>query len=182
MKRGTFANIRLENRLVPGHQGPWTKHMPSGEIMRVDAAADNYNSDGRATVVIAGKNYGAGSARDWAAKGTRLLGMRAVLAMSFERIHCSNLIFLGVAPIELDEDLSSDMDWGSIRVCEVDVTLEKPVRPNARVSIRLRADGHERLVTGRLRADNATELTYLNAGGILPFVSRQLMFEDSSRA
>src|SRR5690606_30197186 len=100
MVRGTFANIRLRNQLAPGTEGGWTVHVPSGEQMSIYDAAMRYKSEGTPLMVIAGKEYGAGSSRDWAAKGTMLLGVRAVLAESFERIHRSNLIGMGVVPLQ----------------------------------------------------------------------------------
>ncbi len=98
--RGTFANIRLRNQLVPGVEGGWTAHQPSGEKMAIYDAAMRYRADGVPLIVIAGKEYGTGSSRDWAAKGTLLLGVRAVIAESFERIHRSNLVGMGVMPLE----------------------------------------------------------------------------------
>src|SRR5437660_12521590 len=100
MMRGTFANIRLRNQLAPGTEGSWTLHLPGGEKMFIYDAAVKYREDGVPLFVLAGKEYGSGSSRDWAAKGTRLLGVRAVLAESYERIHRSNLVGMGVVPLE----------------------------------------------------------------------------------
>ena len=100
MMRGTFANIRIRNQLVPGIEGGWTRHLPSGEPLTIYDAAMRYRNEGVPLVIIAGAEYGTGSSRDWAAKGTYLLGVRAVLAASYERIHRSNLVGMGVLPLE----------------------------------------------------------------------------------
>src|ERR1700733_3588397 len=106
MIRGTFANIRLRNELAPDREGGFTRHQPNGETMTVFNAAERYRAEGRPVVVIAGRNYGCGSSRDWAAKGTRLLGIRAVIAESFERIHRSNLVGMGVLPLQFQPGAS----------------------------------------------------------------------------
>ena len=102
MMRGTFANIRLRNRLAPGTEGGWTQHLPGGEQMSIYNAAMKYRQEGTALIVIAGKEYGSGSSRDWAAKGPSLLGVRAAIAESYERIHRSNLIGMGVLPLQFN--------------------------------------------------------------------------------
>ena len=99
MVRGTFANVRLRNQLVPGSEGTWTAHLPSGEEMTIFEAAERYLAEGTPTIVLAGKEYGSGSSRDWAAKGPNLLGVRAVIAESYERIHRSNLLMMGILPL-----------------------------------------------------------------------------------
>lgn len=175
MKRGTFANVRLANALVPQKIGPWTRHLPSDEIVRIDIAADRYMATGCPTVILAGKNYGAGSARDWAAKGTRLLGVRAVLAVSFERIHRSNLVCLGVAPIEVAGELLSYIDVLDAGDLVIDIEFEAPLRPRAAASIKLKTSASIRTIEGQLRVDSAAELQYLQAGGILPFIRRRFV-------
>src|SRR5437667_805156 len=108
MVRGTFANIRLQNRMAPGTEGSWTRHLPDGELMSVFDAGQAYATEGVSLLVIAGKEYGSGSSRDWAAKGPALLGVRFVLAESFERIHRSNLVGMGILPIRFDEGDSAE--------------------------------------------------------------------------
>ena len=109
MVRGTFANVRLRNQLVPGIEGTWTVHVPSGEEMTIYDASQRYLADGTPPIVIAGKEYGSGSSRDWAAKGPNLLGVRAVIAESYERIHRSNLLMMGVLPLQfLDGETPDD--------------------------------------------------------------------------
>lgn len=174
MKRGTFANIKLKNLLLTEAQGPWSRHIPTGDMDHVHAIADRYRSEGRASVIVAGSNYGSGSARDWAAKGTRLLGVRAVLARSFERIHRSNLVFLGVAPIEIERDLVSEVDWASADIA-IDVNFCGPIRPGAVADIVVRLNENVIHVHGRLRVDSNSEVAYFQAGGVLPFVRDALV-------
>jgi aconitate hydratase len=173
MVRGTFANIRLRNRLAPGTEGGWTTHVPSGEQMTIYDAAVHYAQEGTPLVVIAGKEYGAGSSRDWAAKGTALLGVRAVLAESYERIHRSNLIGMGVLPLQFPDgenaetlglDGSETYDiagLGRERVSEVRVTASKP-------------DATATEFRARVRIDTPKEQDYFIHGGILQYVLRQL--------
>jgi aconitate hydratase len=173
MVRGTFANIRLRNQLAPGTEGGWTTHVPSGEQTTIYDAAMRYAREGTPLIVIAGKDYGAGSSRDWAAKGTALLGVRAVLAQSFERIHRSNLIGMGVLPLQfldgddaeslgLDGSESYDVTGlGRERVDEVDVTATK-------------SDGSRIAFRARVRIDTPKEQDYFVHGGILQYVLRQL--------
>ncbi len=163
MVRGTFGNIRLRNALADGREGGWTKHQPSGELMTVHAAAERYAAEGTALVVVAGKEYGTGSSRDWAAKGTRLLGVRAVLAESFERIHRSNLVMMGVLPLELEAPLALDGTE------TFDITVGDAVSVTLR-----RADGSTQALAVRCRLDNAHEWRLWRAGGILPYVFQQL--------
>ena len=173
MMRGTFANIRLRNQLAPGTEGGWTRHQPSGEQMTIFAAANRYRQDSVPLVVIAGKEYGTGSSRDWAAKGTLLLGVRAVIAESYERIHRSNLIGMGVLPLQFRDGESagslgldgtetfsiSGLDGGSAKL--VTVTAEK-------------SDGTRIEFPARVRIDTPKEADYYRNGGILQYVLRQL--------
>ena len=173
MMRGTFANIRLRNELAPGTEGGVTRHLPSGEAMSIYDAAMRYQGEGVPLVVIAGKEYGTGSSRDWAAKGTRLLGVRAVIAESFERIHRSNLVGMGVLPLQFKAGAtrkSLGLD-GTERLSIAAVGAG--LRPRADlVGTVERADGRREAVTFLCRIDTADELDYFRHGGILPFVLR----------
>jgi aconitate hydratase len=178
MVRGTFANIRIKNRLVPGVEGGVTVHFPAGggtaEQLPIYDAAMRYRDEGVPLIVIAGKEYGTGSSRDWAAKGTRLLGVRAVLAESFERIHRSNLVGMGILPLQflpgesctsLGLTGSESFDIG-IGALEVGATLEVQVRDAA---------GAGRVFSARVRIDTPNELEYFQNGGILPYMLRQAL-------
>ena len=175
MMRGTFANIRIRNELAPGTEGGITRHMPAGTEMPVYDAAMAYQADGVPLVVIAGKEYGTGSSRDWAAKGTRLLGVRAVIAESFERIHRSNLVGMGVLPLEFTEgatrkslslDGSEEMDLEGIAA---------GLTPRMTVTCRIRrADSSAQEIPLRCRIDTADEADYYRHGGILHYVLRGL--------
>jgi aconitate hydratase len=173
MVRGTFANIRLRNQLAPGTEGGFTVHVPSGEQTTIYAAAMRYQHDGIPLIVLAGKEYGAGSSRDWAAKGTALLGVQAVIAESYERIHRSNLIGMGVVPLQykpgdtaetlgLSGHESFDIEGlGTQRVDEVKVTATGK-------------DGSSKTFQARVRIDTPKEQEYFINGGILQYVLRQL--------
>ena len=169
MVRGTFANIRLRNLLVRGSEGTWTVHVPSGEEMSIFDAAQRYLADGTPLVVFAGKEYGSGSSRDWAAKGPNLLGVRAVIAESYERIHRSNLLMMGVLPLQfLEGDTRESLGLTgreSFSVLGVD-------DGNAH-EVTVRADDKE--FRARVRLDTPQEREYLRHGGILPFVLRRLL-------
>ncbi len=179
MMRGTFANIRLRNELAPGTEGGWTRYQPGGEQMTIYDASVRYQAEGVPLLVIAGKEYGTGSSRDWAAKGSRLLGIKAVLAESFERIHRSNLIGMGVLPLQFaeGEDRSSlglsgtetyDIEGLAVGAAEVDVVARA-------------GDGTGRSFKARVRIDTPKEWDYYVHGGILQYVLRQLV-ADSQRA
>jgi aconitate hydratase len=180
MVRGTFANVRIRNLMVPGEDGGVTRHQPDGEAMPIYDAADRYRSEGVPLVVIAGTDYGAGSSRDWAAKGTRLLGVRAVIARSFERIHRSNLIGMGVLPCELPDGVSAQtlgLD-GSERFA---LSLSATPRPRDAATLTIeRRDGGKSSVPLLLRIDTPIEVAYLSAGGILPYVLEQLLADAAS--
>jgi aconitate hydratase len=177
MVRGTFANVRIRNLMVPGVEGGVTRHQPSGERMAIYDAAERYRAEGVPLIVIAGRDYGAGSSRDWAAKGTRLLGVRAVVARGFERIHRSNLIDLGVLPCQLPEGLGAEelrLD-GSERFALV---VNGPLRPGVSASLNIeRQDGRRDSVPLVVRIDTPIEAAYFSAGGILPYVLEQLLGE-----
>jgi aconitate hydratase len=176
MMRGTFANVRIKNLMLPGTEGGITAFQPSGEPMSIYDAAMKYIGQGTPTVVFAGQEYGTGSSRDWAAKGTRLLGVRAVIAESFERIHRSNLVGMGVLPCQFkpgDGVRSLQLDGTE----EYHVTgIEREIRPQQDVSLTIRRkSGPPRTVPLLLRIDTPIEVDYYRHGGILPFVLRQIV-------
>jgi aconitate hydratase len=173
MMRGTFANIRLRNLLVPGTEGGVTVHIPSGEQMSIFDAAMKYKAAGTSLVILAGKEYGTGSSRDWAAKGTMLLGVKAVIAESFERIHRSNLIGMGVLPLQFKEGQNAQSlglnGKESFEIVGLNRGAAKSVKVIARSD-----DGKSTEFDARLRIDTPKELDYYQHGGILQYVLRQL--------
>lgn len=170
MMRGTFANIRLQNLLAPGKRGGWTTHIPSGEVLPIYDAAMRYQQDKVPLIVVAGREYGTGSSRDWAAKGTRLLGVRAVLAGSFERIHRSNLVGMGVLPLTLPEGETA----ASAGISGHDPISLDTLQPGMReVALTIHTDT-PRTCTVRVRVDTPKEWEYMQHGGILPYVLRKL--------
>ncbi len=172
MMRGTFANIRLRNQLVPGVEGGWTSHLPCGEKMSIYDASMRYQSEGVPLLVIAGAEYGTGSSRDWAAKGTRLLGVRAVLAESFERIHRSNLVGMGVLPLCFKEGENAE----HLRLSGKETyDIEGLVEAAEEVTVIAKREGGEPIrLVAKVRIDTPKEWEYFNHGGILPYVLRQL--------
>jgi aconitate hydratase len=175
MMRGTFANIRLRNQLVPGSEGGVTLHLPAGEQMAIYDAAMKYKEQGVPLVVVAGKEYGSGSSRDWAAKGTRLLGVRAVLAESYERIHRSNLVGMGVLPLEFVDGASAASLGLTGRELFDIVGLEAGISPRMGVSVTATDEvGRSRTFPALVRIDTPNEVDYYCHGGILQYVLRQL--------
>jgi aconitate hydratase len=174
MARGTFANLRLRNRLVPEREGGFTRLSRDGDVITIHAAAAALRETGRPIVIVAGRNYGAGSARDWAAKGTRILGVSAVIAESFERIHRANLVALGVLPLQFEagqgaESLSLD-GFESIDILGLDA-----LAPGARVIARFRKESGDLVETTLLcRIETDLEAADLKGGGVLPVVLRDL--------
>ena len=169
MVRGTFANVRLRNLLVPGSEGTWTQHLPDGEETTIFEAAERYREEGVPLVVLAGKEYGSGSSRDWAAKGPKLLGVRAVIAESYERIHRSNLLMMGVLPLQfLPGESRESLDLSGREVFSV-VGIEN----GEAEEVTVRADDKEFRATVRL--DTPREREYLRHGGILRYVLRRLL-------
>ncbi|MCB1982195.1 MAG: aconitate hydratase, partial [Rhodoferax sp.] len=183
--RGTFANVRIKNLMLPARddgsreEGGVTLYQADGpqrgEKMPIYDAAMAYMAAGIPTVIFAGEEYGTGSSRDWAAKGTALLGIKAVVARSFERIHRSNLIGMGVLPLQFKDGDS----WEKLRINgdeTIDVVLPQTIRPQGDAAIVIgRADGQKLTVSVTLRIDTAIEVEYYKHGGILPFVLRQLL-------
>jgi len=178
MMRGTFANIRLKNEMVPGTEGGITKHLPDGEIVSIYDAAMRYQGDGVPLVVVAGKEYGAGSSRDWAAKGPKLLGIRAVLAESFERIHRSNLIGMGVLPLQFKEGATRrSLALTGEEVFDIG-GFAGGITPGMAVAVTLkRVDGRSETISTTCRIDTLDEVEYFRHGGILPYVLRRLRAE-----
>jgi aconitate hydratase len=176
MVRGTFANIRLKNQMVPGVEGGWTVHIPDGEKMFIYYAAMKYKFEGVPLVVIAGKEYGSGSSRDWAAKGTFLLGVRAVIAESFERIHRSNLVQMGVLPLQFLEGqghqslgLTGEETY-ELRGVPGAIESSSYIQATA-----VKPDGQTVKFELRARIDTVQEAEYYRNGGILPYVLRQVI-------
>jgi aconitate hydratase len=176
MTRGTFANVRIKNLMVPGVEGGVTRHQPSGELMSIYDAAIRYQSADVPLIVIAGQEYGTGSSRDWAAKGTALLGVRAVVAQSFERIHRSNLVGMGVLPLQFMEGAGAQsLKLDGTELFEI-AGLDADLKPQQDLVLRItRADGVLEEAPVRCRIDTPIEIEYYQHGGILPFVLRQLI-------
>jgi aconitate hydratase len=176
MTRGTFANIRIRNQLAPGTEGGVTRHLPDGDVMPIYDAAVKYQADGIPLIVLAGAEYGTGSSRDWAAKGTYLLGVRAVIATSYERIHRSNLVGMGVLPLEFVDGQT----WKSLGLTgeeTIDIpSLDDTLQPRTQMSVRATAaDGSVKEFTAAVRIDTPVELDYYRNGGILQTVLRKLL-------
>ena len=169
MVRGTFANVRFRNLLVPGSEGTWTVHLPDGEEMTIYEASQRYLADGVPLIVLAGKEYGTGSSRDWAAKGPRLLGVKAVIADSYERIHRSNLLMMGILPLQFAPGENAE----SLGLTGREEFSVLGIENAEAREVAVRADDRE--FTARVRLDTPREREYLRHGGILPFVLRGLL-------
>jgi aconitate hydratase len=175
MMRGTFANIRIRNLMAPGTEGGVTKHLPSGEVMSIYDAAEKYKAEGVPLVVIGGKEYGTGSSRDWAAKGTFLLGIRAVIAESFERIHRSNLVGMGVLPLVFKDGQSREsLNLDGTETFDIAGITELKPRMDVPCTIH-RADGSTETIQLLCRIDTLDEVDYYKNGGILQYVLRNMM-------
>ncbi len=176
MMRGTFANIRLRNKLVPGVEGGYSKHPSSAEPLSIYDAAVKYEEEGTPLLILAGKEYGSGSSRDWAAKGTRLLGVQAVLAESYERIHRSNLIGMGVLPLQFEAGESAE-SLGLTGEETFDLAgLTDGLKPGSRLQVRaVSPNGESKEFTAIARVDTPNEVHYYRNGGILHYVLRSLL-------
>jgi aconitate hydratase len=170
MIRGTFANIRLRNQLAPGTEGGVTRHLPDGEDMSIYDAAQRYAEEGVPLVILAGKEYGSGSSRDWAAKGTMLLGVRAVIAESYERIHRSNLIGMGVLPLQFADGESRE----SLGLTGEEVFEIKGLEGADRIPREIEVKAGDKTFTATVRIDTPGEAEYFRHGGILQYVLRTL--------
>jgi aconitate hydratase len=179
MMRGTFANVRIRNQIAPGTEGGVTTYFPSGEVMSIFDAAEKYQADGTPLVVIAGKEYGSGSSRDWAAKGTRLLGIKAVITESFERIHRSNLVGMGILPLNfMANETAQTLGLDGTEVYDIEGLnsgLSKTVTVTA-----TKADGQVIRFEAKVRLDTPKEIEYYQHGGILHYVLRQIAGEGPS--
>lgn len=172
MVRGTFSNIRLRNALADGLEGGYTKYVPTNEIMPIFDASVKYKEDGTGLVILAGDDYGMGSSRDWAAKGARLLGVDAVIAKSFERIHRSNLIMVGALPLEFLKGEDADT-LGLTGLEEYAIAISDDVKPNEVITVTAKAaDGTEKTFQAIARLDSEIEIDYYRNKGILPMVLR----------
>jgi aconitate hydratase len=178
MVRGTFANVRLRNKLVPNLEGGFTRHLPDGEEMSIFDASEKYRKEGVPLVIIAGKEYGAGSSRDWAAKGPLLLGVRVVIAESYERIHRSNLVGMGILPLQfLAEENAESLNLTGEEIFEI-VGIRDAIANFAaarRVNVHATLKGIKKEFKAIVRIDTPQETQYYANGGILQFVLRQLL-------
>jgi aconitate hydratase len=175
MMRGTLANIRLRNQLAPGTEGGWTLHVPSGDKMTIYDAAMRYQREGVPLLILAGKEYGSGSSRDWAAKGVALLGVKAVIAESFERIHRSNLVGMGVLPLEFPAGQTRETLGLTGTEAYSIKGVQKAVGGSRRVTVRaVASDGTAKEFEALVRVDTPRESEYYRSGGILPYVLHQL--------
>jgi aconitate hydratase len=176
MMRGTFANIRLRNQMAPGTEGGVTVHVPDKTQMSIYDAAMQYEKEGVPLVILAGKEYGSGSSRDWAAKGPRLLGVQAVLAESFERIHRSNLVGMGVLPLQFKEgETAESLGLTGFETFDIE-GIAAGIKPGMLVTIRTRnAEGKDKVFQAVTRIDTPYEIHYYQHGGILQYVLRQLI-------
>lgn len=176
MTRGTFANVRIKNLMTPGIEGGITKHFPDGEVMSIYDAAQKYKEAGAPLIILGGQEYGTGSSRDWAAKGTRLLGVKAVVAESFERIHRSNLVFMGVLPLQFEDGVSpQSLGLDGTETFDVE-GLGNDLKPQQDLNLVIhRANGETKSVQVRCRIDTPIEIDYYRHGGILPYVLRQIV-------
>jgi aconitate hydratase len=173
--RGTFASTRLKNDMTPGVEGPYTTLQPDESVVPIFDAAETYRSRGVPLILVAGREYGAGSSRDWAAKGPALLGVRAVVAESFERIHRANLVGMGVLPLELEGRTRAQLHLDGSETFDLP-GFGPGLSTSATLSLRIhRVNGQVDDVPVVCRIDTSEELTYYEHGGILPFVYRQLV-------
>ena len=176
MVRGTFANIRIRNEMAPGTEGGYTKLYPEGKVMPVYDAVVEYKKRGTDLIVIGGKEYGTGSSRDWAAKGTKLLGVKVVIAESFERIHRSNLIGMGILPLQFIDNMDRIKLKlkGSELITIIDI--ERGINPSGSVDVEIKyASGDIKKIKTLCRIDTKNELEYYKNGGILQFVLRNMI-------
>jgi aconitate hydratase len=178
--RGTFANVRIKNQMIPGSEGGITCLQPVNQEMSIYDASVHYQAAGISLIVFAGQEYGTGSSRDWAAKGTRLLGVRAVIAQSFERIHRSNLVGMGVLPCQFKEGTSAQtLSLSGKETFDITGLDSDEIKPRQDVTLVIRRPtGEVEEVPVTLRIDTPIEIDYYRHGGILPFVLRQLITQE----
>ena len=178
MTRGTFANVRIKNLMLSGVEGGETLYQPNGEQMSIFDAARKYANEKTPLVILAGQEYGTGSSRDWAAKGTRLLGVKAVIAASYERIHRSNLVGMGILPLQFHEGTNAQvLGLDGTETYDV-IGLGDDLKPRQDLILRInRKDGNSQEIGVKVRIDTPIEVDYYRHGGILPFILRQLISE-----
>ena len=178
MMRGTFGNVRLRNQLTPEKEGDWTVYMPSGEVTSIFEAGEKYQENGIPTIIIAGKEYGMGSSRDWAAKGPNLLGVKAAIAVSFERIHRSNLIGMGVLPLQFKSgDNAESIGLNGTETYNIS-GISGRIKPGQDVSIvAVKENGSEIKFSVRCRIDTEVEVDYHRNGGVLHTVLKRMLEE-----
>lgn len=176
MMRGTFANIRIRNQIAPGTEGGYTCYWPTGEIMSIYDASQKYQKDNTGLVILAGKDYGMGSSRDWAAKGSYLLGVKAVIAESFERIHRSNLVMMGILPLEfLDGDSADSLGLTGSETFEI--KIDESIKPHEKIQVKaISEDNREKVFMVQVRFDSDVDIDYYRHGGILSMVLREKLF------
>jgi aconitate hydratase len=175
MMRGTFANVRLKNQLAPGTEGGFTKKLPEGQVTTIYDAAVGYFGERKPLIVLAGKEYGSGSSRDWAAKGVKMLGVKAVIAESFERIHRSNLVMMGVLPLQFKKgDTAASLGLTGEEVFDV-LGIANEFRPGKDLTIRATKGSETREFKVTMRIDTPKEIEYYKNDGILPYVIRQIL-------
>ena len=176
MMRGTFANIRIKNEMAPGTEGGFTKLYPEEKVMSVYDAVVEYKKRGTDLVVIGGKEYGTGSSRDWAAKGTKLLGVKVVIAESFERIHRSNLIGMGILPLQFTKNMNrKNLNLVGSELISV-IDIEKGINPSDKVKLEIKyLSGDVKIIETLCRIDTKNELEYYKNGGILQYVLRNMI-------
>jgi aconitate hydratase len=179
MVRGTFANVRLKNLLAPGTEGGVTRHLPDGVVMSIYDASVKYEAEGLPLLILAGKEYGSGSSRDWAAKGPKLLGVRAVIAESYERIHRSNLVGMGILPLQyLPSQSAAVLGLTGEEVFDIEglpALLAGNFATGKEVTVRAKGPSGEKTFTALVRIDTPQEVRYYQHGGILQYVLRQLL-------
>jgi len=179
MVRGTFANVRLRNKLAPGTEGGFTKYLPTGEVTTIFEASVKYQAAGTPLIILAGKEYGSGSSRDWAAKGPRLLGVNAVIAESYERIHRSNLVGMGILPLQFLDGQTPDTlgltGEESYDIIGLAKLLETKFASGRIVKVKATKDGKSVEFDATVRIDTPQEILYYQHGGILQYVLRQLL-------
>src|SRR5438552_11002587 len=184
MMRGTFANVRLKNRLAPGTEGGVTRHLPDGAVMSIFEASEKYQKEGVPLVVLAGKEYGSGSSRDWAAKGPMLLGIRVVIAESYERIHRSNLVGMGVLPLQFKpgENVASlKLTGEEVYAIEgLAEAVKSGFAQGRELTVRVKGSGGEKTFRAVARIDTPQEVLYYQHGGILQYVLRQLVAQKET--
>ena len=176
MMRGTFANIRIRNEMAPGTEGGFTKLYPEGKIMPVYDAVVEYKKRGTDLVVFGGKDYGTGSSRDWAAKGTKLLGIKTVIAESFERIHRSNLIGMGILPLQFIDNINrKKLNLIGSELISI-LGIEKGINPSEKIKVEIKyVSGEIKTIQTLCRIDTKNELEYYRNGGILQYVLRNMI-------